>query len=52
VAQPLGVAVKAIVDFCAKDMTRLNNKGAYLKGIVRKIIENEALGLPKSGSGY
>jgi hypothetical protein len=31
-------ASKAISDFCAKDMSRIN-KANFLKGIVRKIIE-------------
>ena len=40
-AQPVRVAVRSIVDFCAKDMSKLNNKAAYLKGIVKKVIEKE-----------
>jgi hypothetical protein len=41
-AQPPRISSKAINEFCAKDMTRINNKSSFLKGIVRKILESEA----------
>lgn len=41
-AQSPWIASKAIADFCAKDMSRINNKSNFLKGIVRKLVEKEA----------
>lgn len=41
-AQPPWISTKAIHEFCAKDMSRINNKSNFLKGIVRKILEKEA----------
>ncbi|CAE7571758.1 unnamed protein product, partial [Symbiodinium microadriaticum] len=40
-AQTPWIASKAIADFCAKDMNRINNKSNFLKGIVRKLVEKE-----------
>eukprot|EP01041_Mallomonas_annulata_P006329 gene6329-12807_t len=50
-AQPPRIALKSIVDFCAKDMNRLNNKGAYLKGIIRKVVEKEGNLMGGGGGG-
>mmetsp|Transcript_9591 Transcript_9591/g.14439 ORF Transcript_9591/g.14439 Transcript_9591/m.14439 type:complete len:438 (+) Transcript_9591:28-1341(+) len=50
-AQNPWIASKAICDFCAKDMNRINNKSNFLKGIVRKLVEKEAQFASQGGSG-
>jgi hypothetical protein len=43
-AQDPWVSAKAISDFCSKDMSRIQNKSNFLRGIVRKIIEGDIVG--------
>ena len=50
-AQSPWISSKAIADFCAKDMNRINNKSNFLKGIVRKLVEKEAELAGGGGSG-
>lgn len=38
--QDAWIVSKALTDFAAKDMSRINNKSNFLKGIVRKLREN------------
>lgn len=40
--QPLRIAMQALTDLSSKDLSKIKNMIAYMKGIVRKIAEREA----------
>jgi hypothetical protein len=40
--QPLRIAMQALTDLSSKDLSKIKNIIAYMKGIIRKIGEREA----------
>jgi hypothetical protein len=47
-AQQGWIVTQALTDFSAKDMSRINNKSNFLKGIVRKLLEGDG---PRGAGG-
>ena len=50
-AQPTWLIKRSLSEFGNKDMSRINNKGNFLKGMVRKILEVEGSGGKGGGKG-
>lgn len=50
--QPPGIALRAVSDFAAKDLRKVQNKIGFIRGMVKKMIEREreaADGVPSAG---